>query len=198
MSTASISRADRMRFSLVKAVPPASSMPAAGAAEFSNSGDLDLRFGSWGTTRESLDYNFQIVPDQVAFRLDLLHDDEKYEQQPAYSKDQRISGALRVEPAFLNKNGNQDRLQGELRMWPGRFRQSSRASSDGPHHSVFHTRRYRRLSGGTERFEFVGIAASPLVTSPAPPMVMQVPAVPAIRMPIRGLRMARSVIPAFR
>ena len=54
----------------------------------------------------SLDYNFQIVPDQVAFRLDVLHDDEKYEQQPAYSKDQRISGALRVEPAFLNKNGN--------------------------------------------------------------------------------------------
>jgi outer membrane receptor protein involved in Fe transport len=76
------------------------------SAEFSNFGDLDLRYGSWGTTRESLDYNFQIVPDQVAFRLDLLHDDEKYEQQPAYSKDQRISGALRVEPAFLNKGGN--------------------------------------------------------------------------------------------
>jgi len=75
-------------------------------AEFTNSGNLDLRFGSWGTARESLDYNFQIVPDQVAFRLDILHDDEKYEQQPAYSDDQRISGALRVEPAFLNKGGN--------------------------------------------------------------------------------------------
>jgi len=75
-------------------------------AEFTNSGNLDLRFGSWGSTRESLDYNFQIVPDQVAFRLDVLHDDEKYEQKPAYSKDQRISGALRVEPAFLNKGGN--------------------------------------------------------------------------------------------
>jgi len=76
------------------------------SAEFSNFGDLDLRYGSWGTTRESLDVNFQIVPDQVAFRLDLLDDDEKYEQKPAYSKDQRISGALRVEPAFLNKGGN--------------------------------------------------------------------------------------------
>jgi hypothetical protein len=75
-------------------------------AEFTNSGNLDLRFGSWGSTRESLDYNFQIVPDQVAFRIDVLHDDEKYEQQPAYSRDQRISGALRVEPAFLNKGGN--------------------------------------------------------------------------------------------
>jgi TonB-dependent Receptor Plug Domain len=75
-------------------------------AEFNNFGDLDLRFGSWSSARESLDYNFQIVPDQIAFRLDLLHDDEKFEQQPAYNKDQRISGALRVEPAFLNKNGN--------------------------------------------------------------------------------------------
>jgi TonB-dependent Receptor Plug Domain len=76
------------------------------SAEFTDSGNLEFRFGSWGTTRESLDINQQIVPGQVAFRLDLLHDDEKYEQKPAYSKDQRISGALRIEPALLNKNGN--------------------------------------------------------------------------------------------
>jgi outer membrane receptor protein involved in Fe transport len=76
------------------------------SAEFTNSGNLDLRYGSWGSFRESLDYNFQIVPDQVALRLDLLHDDEKFEQKPAYNDDQRISGALRVEPAFLNKGGN--------------------------------------------------------------------------------------------
>lgn len=76
------------------------------SAEFNNSGNLDLRFGSWGSARTSLDYNFQIVPDQVAFRLDLLHDDEKFEQKPAYNDDQRISGALRIEPAFLNKDGN--------------------------------------------------------------------------------------------
>jgi len=81
------------------------------SAEFSDFGDFDFRYGSWGSTRESLDYNFQVVPDQVAFRLDLLHDDEKYEQQPAYNKDQRISGALRVEPAFLEKNGNRTILK---------------------------------------------------------------------------------------
>ena len=75
-------------------------------AEFNNSGNLDLRFGSWGSTRESLDLNQQIVPGQVAFRLDLLRDHEEFEQKPAFSKDQRISGALRIEPDFLNKNGN--------------------------------------------------------------------------------------------
>ncbi|SDS20606.1 TonB-dependent Receptor Plug Domain [Opitutus sp. GAS368] len=76
------------------------------SAAFINSGNIDFRLGSWGSTRESLDINQVIVPGQVAVRLDLLHNDQKYEQKPAYSKDQRISGALRIEPAFLNKNGN--------------------------------------------------------------------------------------------
>src|SRR6202789_179560 len=93
-------------------------------AELNNSGNLDLRFGSWGSARESLDYNFQIIPDQVAFRLDVLHDDEKYEQQPAYSKDQRISGALRVEPAFLNKGGNHTVLKANF--------ESGQIDSDNP------------------------------------------------------------------
>lgn len=75
-------------------------------AQFKDSGSLEFRVGSWGSTRESLDINQVIVPKQVAFRLDVLHDHEKYEQRPAYSKDQRISGALRIEPAFLDKNGN--------------------------------------------------------------------------------------------
>ena len=81
------------------------------AATFTNAGNLDLRFGSWGSTRESLDFNQQIVPGQVAFRIDLLNNHEKFEQKPAYSKDQRISGALRVEPDFLNKNGNRTILK---------------------------------------------------------------------------------------
>src|SRR5450631_2719547 len=75
-------------------------------AAFISSGNIDLRVGSWGSFRQSLDINQVIVPGQVAVRLDLLHNDQKYEQQPAYSNDKRISGALRIEPAFLNKNGN--------------------------------------------------------------------------------------------
>jgi len=77
------------------------------SAAFINSGNVDFRVGSFGSTRESLDINQVIVPGQVAVRLDVLHDDQKFEQKPAYSKDQRLSGALRIEPAFLNKNGNQ-------------------------------------------------------------------------------------------
>ena len=107
------------------------------SAEFTNSGDLDLRYGSWGSTRESLDYNFQIVPGQVAFRLDVLHDDEKYEQKPAYNEGPAHIRCTPRRTCFPEQRRKSYRLQGELRIWPGRFRQSSRASSDGPHYSVF-------------------------------------------------------------
>jgi outer membrane receptor protein involved in Fe transport len=76
-------------------------------AEFRNTGNVEFRYGSWGSARGSLDINQVIVPDQVAFRIDALDDKEKYEQKPAYSKDQRVSGALRIQPSFLNQNGNQ-------------------------------------------------------------------------------------------
>lgn len=74
-------------------------------AQFKNSGELEFRVGSFGSTRESLDLNLVVVPKQVAVRLDLLHDHEKYEQKPAFSRDKRMSGAVRVEPEILNRNG---------------------------------------------------------------------------------------------
>jgi len=46
-----------------------------------------------------------IVPKQVAIRLDLLNDNEKYEQKPAFSHDRRASGSIRFEPEILNRNG---------------------------------------------------------------------------------------------
>ena len=93
-------------------------------AEFTNTGDLDFRFGSWGSIRTSLDYNFVVVPDQIAFRLDLLHDDEKFEQKPAYNDDQRISAALRIEPAALNKGGNRTIIKANF--------ESGQVDSDNP------------------------------------------------------------------
>ncbi|HEY4247571.1 MAG TPA: TonB-dependent receptor plug domain-containing protein [Lacunisphaera sp.] len=76
------------------------------SATFKNSGEVEFRYGSYGSARGSLDLNQVIVDNQVAIRLDVLNDHKKYEQDPAYSKDQRISGAIRIEPEFLKKNGN--------------------------------------------------------------------------------------------
>jgi hypothetical protein len=93
-------------------------------AIFKNSGNFEFRFGSWGSARASLDINQQIVPGQVAVRLDVLADDKKFEQDPAYSKDKRVSGAIRIEPAFLNKNGNRTIIKASF--------ESGRIDSDNP------------------------------------------------------------------
>ncbi len=74
-------------------------------AQFKNSGEVELRVGSYGSTRESLDVNQVILPKQVAVRLELLNDHQKYEQKPAFSRDRRVSGSIRVEPDVLNRNG---------------------------------------------------------------------------------------------
>jgi hypothetical protein len=75
-------------------------------ANFHNSGEVEGRYGSYGSARVSLDLNQVLVKDQVAIRLEALNDHEKFKQKPAYSKDQRLAGSIRVEPEFLKKNGN--------------------------------------------------------------------------------------------
>lgn len=75
-------------------------------ASFRNTGEVEGRYGSFGSARVSLDINQVLVPGQVALRLDALHDNQKFKQDPAYSKDQRLSGAIRIDPEFLRKNGN--------------------------------------------------------------------------------------------
>ncbi|HVU24644.1 MAG TPA: TonB-dependent receptor plug domain-containing protein [Opitutus sp.] len=74
-------------------------------AQFKNAGDVELRVGSYGSTRETLGINQVLVPKQIAIRLDLLNDQEKFEQKPAFSKDRRASGSIRFEPDALNRNG---------------------------------------------------------------------------------------------
>jgi outer membrane receptor protein involved in Fe transport len=74
-------------------------------AQFRNFGELEFRYGSYDTNRVSLDYNQCLLEDELAMRVDLLRNDEKYKQKPAFSLDQRIFLTGRYEPKFLNKNG---------------------------------------------------------------------------------------------
>lgn len=74
-------------------------------ARFKNSGEAEVRVGSFGSTRESVDLNHVLVPKQIALRLDLLNDQTKYAQKPAFSHDRRASGSVRLEPEILNRNG---------------------------------------------------------------------------------------------
>ena len=52
------------------------------------------RFSSYDSHREEAHLNQVIVPQRLALRLDLLNDDTKFRQKPAYAKDQRLYAAL--------------------------------------------------------------------------------------------------------
>jgi len=73
------------------------------AAAFKNSNIIENRFGSFGTFRTSVDFNRVLLKQELAVRISMLDDDTKYRQDPAYNHDKRIYGALRYDPAFLNK-----------------------------------------------------------------------------------------------
>ncbi|HEU5081003.1 MAG TPA: TonB-dependent receptor plug domain-containing protein [Opitutaceae bacterium] len=74
-------------------------------ASFRDSNEVNVRYGSFGSTRGSVDLNKVIIKNQLAVRLDGLYDDTKFEQEPAYDLDKRLYGALRWEPEALKKNG---------------------------------------------------------------------------------------------
>lgn len=75
-------------------------------AGFKNKGEVEFRYGSYGSNRATLDYNHVLIDRELAFRLDAVRDDTEFQQRPAYQLDRRIFGTVRWEPAFVNKNGN--------------------------------------------------------------------------------------------
>jgi outer membrane receptor protein involved in Fe transport len=74
-------------------------------AQFRNSGEAELRFGSYGTLRGTLDVNRVLLPKELAIRVSLLGEDEHYRQDEAFAKDKRLFAALRYEPKALNHDG---------------------------------------------------------------------------------------------
>lgn len=72
-------------------------------AAFQTKGEVEIRFASFGTTRASLDYNHEIIEDELAVRVAALHEHEKFQQDPAFEKDRRLYAALRYEPGFLSR-----------------------------------------------------------------------------------------------
>lgn len=73
-------------------------------AGYKTEGRVENRVGSFGSVRNSFDYNHVIIPQQLAVRVSGLYDDTKYRQQPAYNLDRRLFGAARWDPKLL-ENG---------------------------------------------------------------------------------------------
>ncbi|WP_044891521.1 TonB-dependent receptor plug domain-containing protein [Opitutus terrae] len=74
-------------------------------ASFKNTNQVTARYGSFGSARGTIDINRVLIKGELAIRLNALYNDEKFKQEPAFSRDRRIYGAMRWEPAFLKKGG---------------------------------------------------------------------------------------------
>jgi len=59
---------------------------------------VEVRYGDNDSLRASFDFNRVLVKGKLAVRLAALHDEERYDQRPAYEEKKRIYGAATFEP----------------------------------------------------------------------------------------------------
>lgn len=71
-------------------------------ATFQDQSEVEMRFGSYGSTRLSLNANKVILEDELAVRVAMLMDNENYRQDPAFEDDERLYLAIKYDPKFLN------------------------------------------------------------------------------------------------
>jgi len=71
-------------------------------ASFKDEGSVEVRFGSFHATRESVDFNKVLLKGELALRVDLVNDNTLYQQEPAFNRSKRAYGALRYDPSFLH------------------------------------------------------------------------------------------------
>jgi outer membrane receptor protein involved in Fe transport len=72
-------------------------------AEFRTMGSLENRVGSYGTVRNSIDFNQELIKNVLAIRLDGLWNDQKYEQKQAFQNDKRFYGSVRFDPQLFSR-----------------------------------------------------------------------------------------------
>ena len=76
-------------------------------------GEVQVRFGSYGSKRSSLDVNLPLVEKQLSLRVAGLYDKEKYRQDLTFNQDRRIYGALRWQPKLADRVYTQIDIKGE-------------------------------------------------------------------------------------
>ncbi|MEN9404702.1 MAG: hypothetical protein RL091_3405, partial [Verrucomicrobiota bacterium] len=72
------------------------------SAAFRNSGEAQIRTGSYGSLRTSLDINQVLIKDVLAIRVDGLYNRDRYQQKPAFQNDKRLFGAIRFDPQLFS------------------------------------------------------------------------------------------------
>ncbi len=75
-------------------------------AAFKNSNKVENRIDKWGSLRNSADFNYVILKNELAVRLSLLDDKSKYQQANAYNHDRRVYGAVRYAPKWFGEGSD--------------------------------------------------------------------------------------------
>ena len=74
-------------------------------AMYRNTNEVTLRFDEYGSVRGTVDFNREILDDELAVRFSAVANASKFQQKPAFEDFNRQWAALRYEPKFL-KRGN--------------------------------------------------------------------------------------------
>lgn len=85
-------------------------------ARLVDSGETEVRVDNYGTVRATLDVNQVLLPKELALRISALAEDEKFRQEEAFSKDQRVYAAFRYEPKSLNRDGLITSIKGNFEL----------------------------------------------------------------------------------
>ena len=75
-------------------------------AAFKNSNKIENRVDKYGSLRESADFNYVILKNELAVRLSLLDDNQKYQQANARNHDRRVYGAVRYAPKWFGEGSD--------------------------------------------------------------------------------------------
>jgi outer membrane receptor protein involved in Fe transport len=71
-----------------------------------NGGEFETRISKYGSYRNSLDYNRVIIDNLFAVRIAALNENQKYQQKPAFERDDRAFITAVLQPDWFGKRSN--------------------------------------------------------------------------------------------
>ncbi|MEO5959638.1 MAG: TonB-dependent receptor plug domain-containing protein, partial [Opitutaceae bacterium] len=74
-------------------------------AAYKNSFDVGFRFDQYGSRRNTIALNREILPRELAIHIDTLYNKTEFRQEPAYEIEKRGFAALKYEPKWLKIQG---------------------------------------------------------------------------------------------
>ncbi|MBK1879118.1 TonB-dependent receptor [Pelagicoccus mobilis] len=83
-------------------------------ANFSDEKKLELKFSKYGSMRAMARTNFVLIEDQLAAKVAVVSDRQKFRQDPAFDDRERIYLAAKWKPNFLNGDGKRFSLKGNF------------------------------------------------------------------------------------